>query len=115
MIRGVIATLVLMALSGTAGAGEPFHGHFQPSGGAYYSPLHFWAPALYRVRFYCKGPECPLCPGTAFPASGCVYNRPQAVSPAATTPSSTTRTPSRGSDGTGSPGVNKAPVPENLP
>src|SRR5262245_3920739 len=87
MIRRVIATLVLMALSGTAVAGEPFHGHFQPSGGAYYSPLHFWAPALYRVRFYCKGPECPLCPGTSFPASRYVYTRPQAVSPTVTTQS----------------------------
>ena len=85
MIRrvfGRVAALVLVALPGAAVAGEPFHGHFQPSGGAYYSPLHFWAPALYRVQFYCKGPECPLCPGTVFPASRCVYSRAQVVNPA---------------------------------
>jgi hypothetical protein len=88
----VLASLV--ALPGAAVAGEPFHGYFQPRGGDYYTPLHFWAPALYRVQFLCKGPECPGCP-----VSVCPPHRPAcgpAVSPAFVTPPPPARVPVSG-------------------
>jgi hypothetical protein len=57
-LRAAGPLLALLALPPTAPAGEPFHGFFQPRGGAYYSPLHYNAPALYKLRYYCHGPEC---------------------------------------------------------
>jgi len=49
MRRGALAAL--MVLPTAAFADGPFHGFFEPRGGGYYSPLHFWAPAAYRVSF----------------------------------------------------------------
>jgi hypothetical protein len=54
-----IAALVILSSFGTAA--EPFHGFFRPRGGELYSPLHYWSPGLYKVKYYCHGPECRGC------------------------------------------------------
>jgi hypothetical protein len=59
MVGRAAALAALMVLPGAALADGPFCGFFQPRGGAYYSPLHYWAPAAYRVKFCLKGPDCP--------------------------------------------------------
>jgi hypothetical protein len=76
MLGRTAAVVTLLVLPGIAAAADgPLCGFFQPRGGAYYSPLHFWAPAAYRVKFCLHGPECPGCR-----VSVCPPGRPVAVS-----------------------------------
>ena len=91
MIRQLVARAVaftaLMILPGFAVAGGPFGGFFETRGGAYYSPLHYWAPAAYRVQFHFHGPECAACRGNVYQPAAPAYSPPVAtpiVTPAAT-------------------------------
>src|SRR5437870_4315425 len=94
MIRqllGRAASLVtLLALSGTAAAADgPFCGFFEPRSGAYYSPLHYWAPAAYRVKFHLKGPDCPGCRVSVYPPAlpaSMPFVSPVIVAPASANP-----------------------------
>jgi hypothetical protein len=81
----------LMVLPGLAVAGGPFGGFFEPRGGAYYSPLHYWAPAAYRVQFHFHGPECPGCRGTANQPAAPAY--PPVVGTTVVTPAPTATVP----------------------
>jgi hypothetical protein len=64
LVAGAAALIALTVAPGFAVASGPFGGFFEPRGGAYYSPLHFWAPAAYRVQFHFHGPECAGCRST---------------------------------------------------
>jgi hypothetical protein len=92
MIRravGRAAVLLLLVLPSVAAADGPFCGFFEPRGGAYYSPLHYWAPAAYRVKFYLKGPDCPGCRVSVCPPARPAYGPfggPPAVTPVPATP-----------------------------
>ena len=58
LLRAVGPIAAFLFLATTATADEPFHGFFRPRGGELYSPLHYWAPAAYKVKYHCSGPEC---------------------------------------------------------
>jgi hypothetical protein len=62
---------LLALLAQPAPAADPFHGFFQPRGGRYYTPLHFWSPAGYKVHYWKYGPEC-----RGWPVSVCPPRRP---------------------------------------
>ena len=59
LLRAAGPLLVLLTTSATAGAAEPLCGFFQPRGGELYSPLHYWAPRAYKVKYHCVGPTAP--------------------------------------------------------
>ncbi len=56
--RLLLPLFIVLTTSAAATAAEPFCGFFQPRGGELYSPLHYWSPGLYKVKYYCHGPEC---------------------------------------------------------
>lgn len=58
LLRAVGPIAIFLIFSTAATAAEPFHGFFRPRGGEYYSPLHYWAPGAYKVKYHCAGPEC---------------------------------------------------------
>ena len=87
LLRVAAPLLVLLMASATAAAAEPFCGFFRPRGGELYSPLHYWAPAAYKVKYHCFGPECPGCcvsvhpPGRTVEATVIVTPAPPVVKP----------------------------------
>lgn len=85
LLRAVGPIAILLNLSGTATAAEPFHGFFEPRGGELYSPLHYWSPGLYKVRYYCHGPECRGCRVSVHPPARPV-EPPAIVTPLPATP-----------------------------
>src|SRR2546422_1679232 len=67
LLRTAAPLVALLALCVPATAAEPFHGFFRPRGGELYSPLHYWAPAAYKVKYHVFGPECPGCRVSVYP------------------------------------------------
>jgi hypothetical protein len=82
LLRAVGPIAAVLITSATAAAAEPFHGFFQPRGGEYYSPLHYWAPRAYNVKYYCHGPECAGCRVSVYPPARPLDAAPVAVTPA---------------------------------
>ena len=60
-VRVIGSLAALLCLATATPAAEPFHGFFQPRGGELYSPLHYWAPAAYKVKYHFVGGECRGC------------------------------------------------------
>jgi hypothetical protein len=85
LFRAAAPLLALLASSTAAGAAEPFHGFFRPRGGELYSPLHYWSPAGYKVKYHCIGPECHGAPVSVCPPVRPAYG-PVVVTPAAAPP-----------------------------
>jgi hypothetical protein len=83
LLRAVAPLFALLVSSAAAGAAEPFHGFFRPRGGELYSPLHYWAPAAYKVKYHCFGPECHGAPVSVCPPVRSGYGAVE-VMPAAT-------------------------------
>jgi len=84
LLRAIGPIAAFVILSGTAAAAEPFCGFFRPRGGEYYSPLHYWAPGAYKVRYNCYGPECHGARVSVHPPGRPVDVQPVVVTPAPT-------------------------------
>jgi hypothetical protein len=82
LLRAVGPIAAVLITSSTVPAAEPFHGFFQPRGGEYYSPLHYWAPAAYKVKYQCFGPECRGCAVSVHSPGRPVEAAPIVVTPA---------------------------------
>jgi hypothetical protein len=81
LLRAIGPVAAVLITSAPATAAEPFCGFFRPRGGELYSPLHYWSPAAYKVKYHCYGPEC-----HGSRVSVCPPGRPVEAAPVIVTP-----------------------------